>query len=192
MKLEYPEKITIAVLGVLIIWAVLCGVAKYRNSNSPVHHHIIVMPGVEEKPLPADIQKLSNKYRGYENLYNSGKKVFTYGWLQYTLEKDQGEKFHKALQAKLAEAKLNYEIIPYKNWPDYDSKIERSNSAVYEGDDSKCMMDNPSVQELDTLRDTSAGCLRNACIIDGKNNKYIVISRDIDYIINTLKEHNAD
>ena len=189
MKLGIMEKITIAITLILVLWA---GFNIYntfdRAYNSEKYINYIF--DAEEKPLPKDIQKLSQKYKVYEELFNSEEPIFTYGYFKYTLKKQQSEKFHKKLEKRLKKENLNYKFLVYKNWDEYENKIEEENAAVYDGDDEKCLMENPSVQELDSVRNTAVECLQNSCIIDLKHNKYIVISRDVDFIIEQLKKYN--
>ncbi len=192
MKLGRMEKITLAVVILLVITAIVSVTMKIRERNRLTGMYVTEILTDETKPLPEGIKTLSEKYKGYENLYSSDKKVLSYGYLQYTLDKKDGKSFHEELQSKLAKKNFNYEVITYENWTDYDINLEKANKAVYEENSEKCLMENPSVQELDLLRDTSKECLMNVCIIDVKNNRYTVISRDIDYIMTVLEEHNAD
>jgi len=191
MKLGKAEKITLGITLILVFWASISVLGTLYQKN---HGHLGILVsyinGTDSGHYTMDMAKVSEKYKSYENLYHSDKKVFTYGYTQYTLNKNEGAKFHKELQKKLAGENLNYDVVVYKNPQDYESDVESRNSGVYEGDASKCLMENPSVQELDNLRKLSNDCLINACIIDMKKKEYIVLSRDTDYIIEQLKEHN--
>ncbi|MGN0031303.1 MAG: hypothetical protein ACI37Q_05040 [Candidatus Gastranaerophilaceae bacterium] len=187
MKFGICEKITIGILVILVLCAAynIFGMVKAQRYKESLYG-----PTTDELELPANITQLSKKYNVYTDLYNSDKPILTYGYAKHAIVKKLGSKFHKELQSRLEQENLDFKVVSYKNWRQYDEQIEEDNAAVYGGDDSKCLMENPSVQELDSVRDISTNCLRNACIIDVKQNKYILMDRDIDFIIEQIKEYN--
>ncbi len=190
MKLGIMEKITIAITLVLVVWAGIESTKAFDKHYNPEKYNPYILPTAEEKPLPKNIKQLSEKYEAYQDLYNSDKPIFVYGYTRYTPKKRESIKFHKSLKARLEKEKLGYKVITYRNWRDYDNTVEENNMDLYEGDGSTCTMANPSSEELDSLRNTSKDCLEFACIIDMKKNKYVILSRNVDFIIDELKKYN--
>ena len=187
MKFGICEKITV---GIVIILALCATYNIFGMIKAQRYRESLYVPTAEEIELPANITQLSKKYNVYTDLYNSDEPILTYGYAKHAILKKLGPKFHQELLSRLEQENIDFKVVPYKNWQKYDDQIEIDNVAVYDGDDSKCLMENPSVQELDSVRDISTDCLRNACIIDVEQNKYILISRNIDFIIEQLKEYN--
>ncbi len=187
MKFGICEKITVGILVILVLCAAynIFGIIKKQRYRESLYG-----PTAEEIELPTNISQLSKKYNVYTDLYNSDKPILVYGYAKYALVKKMGTKFHKELQSRLEQENLDFKVVTYKNWQQYDEQIEEDNAAIYEGDESKCLMENPSVQELDSIRDLSTNCLLNACIIDVKQNKYILMDRNVDFITAQVKEYS--
>lgn len=185
MKPDKTEKTIIIILIILIIGAI-CSIYKRVQLNLENKKLSSFIVSVEnETKLPPNIRELSKKYNAYEELYSSDQKTFVYGYDRNSFDKKYDEKFHKKLSERLKAENLNYRYFAIEKWEERSSNIEGENRQLM---GQTCS--DPSKNDLMTVLDISNDCISNSCIIDMKNHKYITISRDIDFIIKTLKKYN--
>ncbi len=190
MKLGIMEKLTIIIIA---IFAVLVIIANHESKYQKMHREILDKikntPIIETEELPANIQKVSKKYHAFEDIYNSKNKVFTYGYDPLTVEKNMGNKFYKNLTKQYTKAEnLNYKYIPYKNWENEKLNLEIEYGTAQKAD--ACFFDTGIPKDLKELLEKTEECMLNACIIDSQKGTYTVMSRNIDFIIEKLKENN--
>lgn len=189
MKLNKNEKIAVILVMVLIISALSCLII---NTITPKENKVslIVVLHQEEANIPRTIKLTAKKYHAYEDLYNTKKPLFVYGYTSAYSTRSGSLQFHEEMQKRFKKEKLNYKYLAVKNWRNISAEL----IAKYEKDITPsgevCAPEYELDKKLQNLIDISESCMENACIIDNKKNKMIVISRDIDFIIKVLKEHN--
>lgn len=183
MKLNKYEKIITGIIAVIVLYS---GISVYKRYKSMKQFGIVKtwIDITEERNMPEDIPQLAKKYQIYENIYNSDKPVFIYGYETHTFDKQDGLMFHNELTQKLEKETLNYEVLSFKNWVDNNQEIREKYDPKAEG----CTMETSDQAGLNKILKLTSDCLMNSCIIDAKNKKYYVISRNTDYIVNVLKE----
>ena len=132
MNISNFDKIIIGFVGILIIAAGISIYKTYFDKKSYLNQMRnaleTVPPTATEKEFPQNIKFYSKKYDAFNELYNTNKKVFIYGYKPLAIEKNMDERFHKKLITRLEEEGLkNYKIIPYENWQDLNKKIRLKN-----------------------------------------------------------------
>ncbi len=181
MKLNNIDKIVLGLLTLLIIGDLFILCNRYiQNKNSPFV--IIRAASSEVKSLPKNIKEDSKKYNVYPELFNSDQKVFTYNYDTNSFDIKNNWLFHKDMTKKLKEANLNYKYIIQKNAITEITTI---------GDKKTCNAAIVLNQTHEKILDIADECFLNACIIDSKNNNYIILTRDTDNIMSVLKEENT-
>lgn len=191
MKLGIMEKLTIIIIAIFAVLVIIANhESKYQKMHREILDKIVNASFIETHELPPDTQKISKKYHAFEDIYNSKNKVFTYGYTNFTLEKELGEKFHKKLSKRYKKENLNFEFIPYKDWEDSKTELEIQYNNKSSNDPAACTLESGMPEELIKLFETTAKCMLNACIIDSQKGTYTVMSRNIDFIIEKLKENN--
>ncbi|MBQ8460212.1 hypothetical protein IJ541_08945 [bacterium] len=193
MKISTFDKIIISIVCLLVICAGIAIYKTYFNKNSyyiQMRNMMELAPATAtHKEFPADIKKFSKKYHALEELFLSDKKVFTYGYKPLSIEKNMDERFSQHLLARISENNLdNYEVIPYENWEKLRDKIKIENFPGLESE--ACTMVLPEEKDLDSVLQVADECVMNSCIIDAPNNEYFVLTRNIDFIVQTLKEQD--
>lgn len=183
MKLNKYEKIITGIIAIIILYS---GISAFNRYKSMKQFAIVstLVNITEEHNMPSDIPELSKKYQAYENIYNSDKPIFIYGYDTHTFDKKDGLIFHDELTKKLENETINYKVIPFKNWEDLHDELR----VKYDPESEGCTMESPDQAELNKVLNLTSNCLMNSCIIDSKAKKYYEISRDVDYIVNVLKE----
>ncbi len=183
MKLNIIDKSIIAVVAILIISAI---VSTIKTSNSiPVVPQFIGETSPKTKAVPDNILELTDKYNAYQELYKSDKPTLVYGYNKFNVDEKYNKIFHKKLTKKIAEQNIKFNILPVENHEDQSSRI------IAETKEKTGTCSPQTDKDFDALINTSENCLEQACIIDMKNKKYTVIERNIDTIVNTLREYNS-
>ncbi|MDE6137886.1 MAG: hypothetical protein K2F57_00280 [Candidatus Gastranaerophilales bacterium] len=183
MKLNKYEKIITGIIAIIILYSGILGYSRYKTMIQ-FHHLQAYINTTEEHNIGNDIPELSKKYQAYENIYNSDKPIFIYGYNTHTFDKEDGLIFHEELTKKLENETINYKVISFKNWEDLHEELR----VKYDPNSEGCTMESPDQTELNKILKLTSSCLINSCIIDSKAKKYYIISRDIDYIVSVLKE----
>ncbi len=183
MKLNKYEKIITYILAIIILCGTSSALKKYKNFKQ-FKQLTIITHITEEHKLPQNITKFSKKYKAYENIYSSDKPVFIYGYDSHSMNKTDGLIFHNELTQKLANEKINYQILSFKNWENINDELREKYDPQSEG----CTMESSEQADLNKLLKITSSCLMNSCIVDPKTQKYYFISRDTDYIKSILKE----
>jgi len=186
MKFSRFEKIVIAILTVLIVSAVTCQKLS-RKASGFYANKLIALSTVEKKMLP-DMRGLSEKFQAYQDLYSSDQLTFVYNYKRFGGSSGINKDFHERLSKKLEKANFNYRYIVYKDWEDNTLEVTLRNRE-YMNQDS-CMPETDNEKELRDFIDMSQSCINNACIVDVKNGKFILITPDVDYIVSVLKKYN--
>lgn len=183
MKLNKYEKIITGIIAIIILYSGILGYSRYKTMIQ-FNHLQAYINTTEEHNMGNDIPELSKKYQAYENIYNSDKPIFIYGYNTHTFDKEDGLIFHEELTKKLENETINYKVISFKNWEDLHEELR----VKYDPNSEGCTMESPDQTELNKILKLTSSCLINSCIIDSKAKKYYTISRDIDYIVSVLKE----
>lgn len=184
MKLNIADKIIIGIVGILLIFAGI-SIKNRSYSGSGFPQIVTDAPSSKVKQLPENIIELADKYGVYKELYASDKPTLVYGYNKFYRDESMNKIFHKKLTEKISENKIKFNIFVVENYKDKSSEI----IAKSRGETGSCSP--KENEELDALINTSQNCLEQACIIDMKNQKYTIINRDINDIIETLKEYKS-
>lgn len=186
MKLNIMDKIIMTVVVILIIFA---GISTYKQGLLKDHTNVNRFdPMSYTESLPENIKQLSEQYNIYPELYNSDKPVFTYGYNQFSMDKNFNRTFHKKLEKELNNTEFNYKIVVFKNWKDNFDELMAQNMPNQSSE--SCT---PKTKEEELLKETiefSHNCIKQACIINTKANTYTLMDRDIKLIMSKLKEQN--
>lgn len=141
----------------------------------------------ETSKLPKNIVTYAKKYKLFEEMYNSDKKVFVYGYVKNEKEQPLDEAFHKEFTKAVNKNEFkNYTFVVYENIEkDIIKTIKNSGIQI---DEDSCGERIQTEEELDELINTSLNCYANACIIDNKKNEYTVLPKDTRLLIQILKK----
>lgn len=183
MKLNKYEKIALIITILITICGGLIAFKRYNNIIK-FKKSIFEMNNTIEYKLPDNFTSFSKQYNAYESIYTSDKPIFIYGYDSHTLDKKNGLIFHEELNKKLADTKINYKVIAFKNWENINDDLREK----YDPNSESCTMISEDQEELNTFLKITSECLMNSCIIDAKAKKYYQITRDINYITSVLKE----
>lgn len=160
-----------------------------KSNNKETETTSFSLSDLERKPLPKNITQYSKKYHLLENVYNSDKTVFIYGYEKNQKDEPLDESFHKKMTKALEKESLNnYNIIALQN-------VEKEIIAAFKkngigiDEDEECTDKTKEEQELEVIIDTTFHCYANACIIDFKKNQYIMLPKDVNCLIKALKEY---
>lgn len=188
MQLNKFEKITIIVVIFLVIGAIISIATKSYIPKSETKPIFYTIKNQNDYELPEYTKDISTKYQVYPDLYNSDEKLFVYGIEPTSDDPLYNLEFHKKMEKAYKKAHLAYKYVTYTDWEDEKLAIIVRNRNYINQD--SCSNENNIGDKIENLIDTSENCFRKACIIDPQNNKYTLMSRDVDFIIQVLKEHN--
>jgi hypothetical protein len=191
MKIDKIEKAIIIGLSILLVISLVLNLKAYiiKKAQRRFPSEIFV-PTFEEFQLPEDIRKQAKTFGAYDELYGSDKPTFVYSYSTINKKSHLNEKFHKNLSARLKKENLDYKYVVYKDWENDTDEIERKNQEKINTTET-CAPAEGQEKELEDFIKISHHCINNACIIDVKNHKYVIISPDANYIINVLKEYKG-
>lgn len=188
MKLNRIEKCMIVLVLLIFISAIVYVSINLYTKKYEEGIKVIIPLTQEEILLSPQIKANAKKYHAYEDLYNSTALIFTYGYNTFGNIDQDSSGFHETMENKFKQANLNYKYLAVKNWRNESASI----IAKYEQDitpnDDVCAPEYKLDKNLQEVLNISESCMKNACIIN--KHKIIIISRDVDFIIQVLKEHN--
>ena len=182
MKLNKPKKIILGILLILVICAlstIVPQVTRIFKLKNKQHYLRAYKENINSKYVT-----IAKEYRAFPEIFESEKPVLVYGYISGGLDKAQSDIFHNKLTELLKENDISQKVVAVKDWKKTKEKLE--NKHLNE-DDLTCTTVTESIQNLENYFDFIDTCLSNACVIDKKNNTYIEISRNEEFIIKTLK-----
>lgn len=189
IQISKNEKIVISIVTIFLLCTITCFIINLVNESKKPKISVIKVLTTEEMTLTPYKRSLSEKYQAYEMLYNSKEPLFVYGYNTFGENRIRDKYFHQEMQKKFKKANLNYKYLAVENWKNISAKIiDKYEQKNYQSDNN-CSPEIKMKKELKDFLEISESCMKNACIIDNNKHKIIYISRDVDYIIKTLKNY---
>lgn len=186
MKLNILDKCIVGAVLLIVFLAAYINLRPYMQLKK--HAFIGVAPQIEEHHLSNKIINYSTKYHAFEDLFHSQTPVFTYGYNPLSIERGNNRAYRKKLEKAYNSANLNYKYIPYPDWRDEIATLKDKYFPLPNSD--ACFADIGIDEEFQKLTNVVSVCLANSCIIDTQQHKYIILGRDIDFVIEQLKANN--
>ena len=189
MKLSIPQKIIIGILVLLIISAVKNMVNIFKPKRTIIeqaaYNYQKNSKIAEEKTFPEGITLVTNDYKYFKDIFASKENVLIYGYTYGAFEDSQSESFHKKLNELIEQEKISIKVVPIKNWRKiYTTKLSTKKNFEI----SSCSLDDTAEKDyMDNFENLAYTCLKQACIIDNNKKTYTTISRDLEFIVKTLK-----
>lgn len=187
MKLDKSEKIILIILVFLIIGAFISIKNKTFLPTPKIESNAFFVNSQNEYKLPLYTKAISEKYNVFKDIYTSNEKILVYGIHPDSNDPMDNTTFQKQMEEALKKSNLKYKPIAYTDWEDEILAIlVRNRNTINQ---ESCKIQNSDGEKIENIIDISEKCFNRSCIIDNQHNKYIVISRDINFIINVLNEH---
>jgi hypothetical protein len=181
MELKNHHKITFWILGLLIIGAISSSIPKAINF---IKHKQQGKPSYAIRMnLKSEFPYIAKKYNLYPDIFEQDGPVLIYGYIPGQLNSEQSEVFDKKFKKLLGKENLQHKINSYKNWNTIVDVIQEK----YVDNEVTCTMVTKEQEKLEDYLSFINKCMTQACIVDTQTNKYVVLSRNEDYIIETLK-----
>ena len=193
MELNKWDKLAIGAVVIIVISVILTSlVPKIKlkfQKPSPFAIPSETNSYALQAPLPGDISEIAKKYKAFEDVFNTDKEVFLYGYRTMSFSSTTGKDFHSDMKKLLKKEDLNYKVIPLKNPHKIISKVKTDNGI----NPKTCVMSTPQTEKLERLFEVINNCMVYACIIDNANKKYVIIERDNPkHVIDVLKKFNPN
>ena len=183
MELKKHHKITFWILGLLIIGAISSSIPNAINFIKAKHQG---KPSYSIRMnLKSEFPYIAKKYNLYPDIFEQDEPVIIYGYIPGHLNSEQSEVFDKNFKKLLKKENLQHRINSYKNWKTIVDVIQEK----YVDNEVTCTMVTKEQEKLEDYLGFINKCMSQACIVDVQANKYVVLSRNEDYIIETLKEN---
>lgn len=179
-----PQKILVTIS---LIIAVLLGSWYYYQSThlqskiNPDDNIPYVEEYKEVKQIPDEIFAASKKYNLFQDIYSSNKKVLVYG---YENNDDSDSVIFNKFKKSIKKVDLkDYKIITTGDTDKYLQAILK-----------KAGIDEDNEHNIGTdvlpLITSTMKCFSSCCIIDPQNKKYVVLSKNPEFIIKEMIEYN--
>lgn len=191
MELNKWDKIAIGTVAVIVISVIITLISSAVKSKQRINPLLIPLKSsadmVIKRPLPDDILTTAKKYHAFEDVFDKDKVVFLYGYNTLSFSKYYGKDFHREMRARLKNENLNYKVLPLENTKKMIKQVKINNGI----NPKTCLMSTPQTEKLENLFDVISDCSIFACIVNVKNNNYLLINRqDANQVIEELKKHN--
>lgn len=180
MELDKLKKITLGVLLALIICAIISAIPKFIA----IQKQISYTPEnfIEEDKIPNKHRISAKRYKAYEEIFKTEGTILIYGYTPGALNDNLGTPFHEEITSYINENNKDIKVVAYKNWKNKKRDLENK----YINNTSGCMMSTIQENLEDYLRFITE-CMNHVCLIKPNKKDYILISRDAQYIIQTLE-----
>lgn len=183
------EKGAIFVVLLLVLVACLCNLDSLKNGNGMLHINDVLESGTPHPydliDMPKDIKQISKKYNAFREIYDSDELLLVYGYEPLSIEEKDNRIFHKDIDNLIKEHDLKVKVLSYKDWRDYIDKAQEDNGK----DPNACTLFSAGEKDLQLIIETTQDCFRNACVVDAKNNKYVVIAKNPMNIVATIEKY---
>lgn len=182
MELSNHKKITLGILGLLIIGAIISVTPTAINlvknltkkPNYTASHEILDM----------EFPQIAKRYNAFPEIFEPKEPVLVYGYNPGDLNNAQSEIFHKNLNKLIEEQNIQHKILHYKNWLITLDAI----GDKYIDPEATCTMETKEQETLKEYLYFIDRCFKEACIVDVKNKSYVLIDRNAEFIIKVLKK----
>ncbi len=136
-----------------------------------------------------DIQKLTKKYHFFEDMYNSDKKIFIYGYEKHD-QFPMDVKTHKEIQAIIKKNHFDdeYKIIAMTDFKKTFIKMLKANNIPVD-EDGNCGDETPQERDINQIIEEAIPCYLNSCIIDPKKKQSIMIPKFARVIEKGLRDY---
>jgi hypothetical protein len=188
MNLNRFEKGFIIAVFVLVLLAIVCNFNSMKNpiNEKNLHEQIFIESVYPESmtDMPKNIKELSKKYNAFKEIYFSDELILVYGYESLSIDEESNGEFHKSINKLLKNKNINVKVLAYDNWNELITKVQQDNGK----DTEACKMYTKDEKDLQKIVETTRDCLINTCLIDAKNSKYAVISKNPEKIIMTIEK----
>ena len=181
MEFQKHHKITFWVLGLFIAGAIVSSIPnaiKFIKSKQQKPDYYAIEMSLK-KPFPS----IAKKYNAYADMFEQTEPVLVYGFTQGHLSNRLSEVFDKDFNKLVKKENIQFKIIPYKNWEITANVIKEK----YIDNEATCSTVTKEQEQLESYLSFVTKCMTRACIVNTKNNKYILLDRDAEFIIKVLK-----
>ncbi|MCM1339019.1 MAG: hypothetical protein NC191_05055 [Muribaculaceae bacterium] len=189
MKLDKVEKIVISAVALLIILTII--VKNHHDRQARIFGPVpIYINSTEDKELPKNIRELSKKYHAYEDLYKSDDLTLVYSYYTDGTKTDRNQEFHNELTQKLEESGIKINTVTFKNWEDDTLEISLKNKEFID-ETATCAPEEKEELLLKKYIEDAQLCINNVCLVNVKKHKYSLMSPEVDYVVETIKEYSS-